>query len=491
MPIKYRLILFYSFVILFFILLPVFTLYSLGYRINFKTQRLERLGMIVLRTTPDDAFILFNGKKLRQKTPAKLTNLFPGEYSLTLKKEGYRPWSSKVPVKPNWVTCLDTIHLFPEKIEFEPVSEIKAARFFLSPKSRKMLVAGELAEDRGLWLLDFFQEDEILVLDDRQMASAGMEADETLAVHWSKDEKAALLEKGGKFFLLDFKKPNRLIDLKNAVGFYPQSAGWSAGSPDTFYYLHEGNLGAYSFKRKRNQPGLISGIKTFKQQESFIYFIDSKSGSLMRWSEDLLETNILGEIPGYDPAANYEIIVNPQGNILPPELEADVLKSTGEFYDLNTSKKIDGIRQAVWDKTGKNLLLKGDGRCLVLEESASGIEKLRQTESIEIPKIIAQISWFDAAKLLMISRRSAYLRQLGAETDSYSQSMFSFPSGWREIFWDARFSQLYFIEGENGRQGGGLVRVNLSQGPVSKLLQNMRETMSDSFHFIYEVRKNK
>lgn len=322
MPVALRLVLFYFFVALFLILLPIFMLSSLGYRYNSATHSFQRLGMISLRTYPEEASITLNKKRLKQKTPAKLTNLFPGKYSLLLEKKGFKSWSEEVEVRSNWVTQLESIFLFPEKMRFLPVTDLAAASFFPSPKSRKMVIWGKSSEDSGLWLLNLFLEEETLILEENQVPPGFFSRD--MEIYWSKNERSIVIQKKGQCFLLNFKKPNHIVNVKNIIGF-------------------------------DEEPTVSQGTeKTFQ---------------------------------------------------------------------------------------------------------------------------------FDANKIISLNQKHAFLRQVGPEAVGYTQKIFSFPAGWKQIYFDSQFKQLYFI------QGSRLMRVNLAYGRFSKLMENMRETMSGSVQFFSEVGK--
>lgn len=401
MPLKLRLILFYSCVALFFILLPVFLLSSLGYRYNSSTHRLERLGMISIRTSPEEASITLNNKLIKQKTPAKLANLFPGKYSLVLSKKGYRPWTGDVPVLSNWVTQLESIYLFPEKIEFIPVSELSVTSFYLSPKSRKMIVWGGSSGDAGLWLIDLLLDEETLVLDEKQIWPGFLSKD--IEIHWSKDERAVLIQKGNEIFLLDFKKPNRILNLKDLLGFNPDAAAWSDKSADAFYFLSKGVVGKYSFRKKKKEDNLLNGVQHFQISDGLLYGVGATPEMLWRFSEDV------------------------------PEKISSVLPD----------------------------------------------------DAIDLPEGIQKAFRFDSSKLIFVNQKKAYLHQTGPKTDSYTQEIFSFPDGWDQIDFDKRFKQMYFTE------GGHLMRVSLAQGPVNKLMQNMRDTVSDGMQLINEIGQSK
>lgn len=365
MPIKIRLLLFSFFVALFFILLPVCLVYSLGYRLNTATHRLERLGMLSIRTTPEEASIVLNQKLIAHKTPARIANLFPGSYNVSLSRRGYRSWEGTVRVRPNWVTQLETVNLFPNSQKFHSVSELIAERAFLSGSGRKMIVYGVLGEDRGLWLLDLFSSEEILILSREAVKAQKLEPvfrSQNAVVHWSRNERALIIQEAGHSFFLDLKKPNQIIPL-NRLPFLP-------GEEGVFINRHV-------FPTVSRRPTLGKG---------------------------------------------------PGGNV-------------------NDRKRTD-----------------------------ISLEAEKQTE---------KVFRFDRGQLLMITQKHAYLKQASDDIESSFQEVLSFPSGWQEVFWDRRFKQLYFIQRSSGAgEGGTIARVDLAQGALSKLIQNMRQTVSEGFQLL-------
>jgi len=125
---KLRDFIFNSFVVIFFIATFLLSLYASGYKfdlrfpINFN-RILVRTGMISIETEPKNALIYLNGKtqttpklelfrKENLRTPAKIKNLLPGSYTLSIEKEGYWPYQEKIEVYSGQTTNLENINLY-------------------------------------------------------------------------------------------------------------------------------------------------------------------------------------------------------------------------------------------------------------------------------------------------------------------------------------------------------------------------------------------
>lgn len=126
---KTRKLLFILSVVLFFSLLPAILLFTFGYKIDWKSHRILKTGLIWVTSIPEGAEIYLNGKFLDEKTPATISELLPGNYSLSLLLEGYYPWQSDVSVGQGKVSSIPNVILFPriahlEKLNLEPTEKI-------------------------------------------------------------------------------------------------------------------------------------------------------------------------------------------------------------------------------------------------------------------------------------------------------------------------------------------------------------------------------
>ncbi|TSC60161.1 MAG: hypothetical protein LiPW15_39 [Parcubacteria group bacterium LiPW_15] len=94
-------------------------LYAQGYRFDFATMRVKKVGAIYIQSHPKDADIFLDGEKREESrgilsSGVLVQSLFPKTYKVELELEGYENWRRTVSVEPSLVTELNPI-LLPEK----------------------------------------------------------------------------------------------------------------------------------------------------------------------------------------------------------------------------------------------------------------------------------------------------------------------------------------------------------------------------------------
>ena len=117
-----------GFIVLFLAAAPLVVLYTAGYRWNGKKLRPEKVGIIFVRSKPGNADIYLDGAKRRETTPARLRDLLPDAYELTIAKEGYSSWSKSLPVESGLTTFAEGVVLWkegpPEEIDSPPAQAL-------------------------------------------------------------------------------------------------------------------------------------------------------------------------------------------------------------------------------------------------------------------------------------------------------------------------------------------------------------------------------
>jgi hypothetical protein len=96
---------------IFLIIAPLLLLYSAGWRYDINRQVVEKVGGVVIESEPRGADVYVNNKPLNKKTPCTINNLLPKNYTITLKKGGYLPWSKSLTVEPGITNRLTSINL--------------------------------------------------------------------------------------------------------------------------------------------------------------------------------------------------------------------------------------------------------------------------------------------------------------------------------------------------------------------------------------------
>lgn len=130
-----RMISFYFSVALFFLLLPIVLSYSLGYHIDFHALKIYRTGIIYVKSQPSGAAIYINSKLLSDVTPARIEELKPGLYRLEVRRDSFYPWQKDLVVRPNMVTKVDDIVLFPIMQEMKRICGYGIKDFAISAQN--------------------------------------------------------------------------------------------------------------------------------------------------------------------------------------------------------------------------------------------------------------------------------------------------------------------------------------------------------------------
>jgi len=148
---------FLAFIIIFIIGTVLASLYASGYKINFSwPMKMNRLliktGMIILDSVPHGATIYLDGrpqtnfslnpwKKEYLTTAAKIKNVLPGEYDLSLKLDDYWPLDKKINVYSGQTTYLEDINLFRSDLPLF-ITAASTSPLTLSASNKYLYVSG-------------------------------------------------------------------------------------------------------------------------------------------------------------------------------------------------------------------------------------------------------------------------------------------------------------------------------------------------------------
>jgi len=100
--------LFYALLFLFLMLGTGIVLFSEGWRMDFPSFRVSKVGGIYVRSYPENANIFLNGKSVQNQSGflsrgTLISDLFPKTYRLALTAPGYLDWNENVAVSPSLV----------------------------------------------------------------------------------------------------------------------------------------------------------------------------------------------------------------------------------------------------------------------------------------------------------------------------------------------------------------------------------------------------
>lgn len=121
------------FISIFLIASPLVILYTMGYRYNFSKGRVQKTGILKITSDPKAATIKLNGQLYEtSQTPAKIEYLLPGDYEISLTKNGYYDWQKKLAVYENGTTFAEKIMLW-KKSNSQSLSTSTISDWLISP----------------------------------------------------------------------------------------------------------------------------------------------------------------------------------------------------------------------------------------------------------------------------------------------------------------------------------------------------------------------
>ncbi len=143
---------FYLFCLIYLIVCPVTILYALGYILAPQTDEgFIKTGLIYIETLPSDASIYLNGKRYKQKTPAMIPHLHPGEYTVEIRHRQYRPWQATVQVEAGKAAVLERVLLISQQMETLQIAE-GPYRFLAGiPRTRFLIFGNDRLESFSVY----------------------------------------------------------------------------------------------------------------------------------------------------------------------------------------------------------------------------------------------------------------------------------------------------------------------------------------------------
>jgi hypothetical protein len=147
----------YSVFILIFLAITAFLIfYANGYTYDFTKKKIEKTGVLFIKSYPRNAEIYLNGKLQTNTTPTLINRLLPNDYQVTIKKNGYFDWKKTLTVYPKDTTFIEDITLFKNEFKYDKLLTGNFTKLLLSPSNDKVLLLEKNANRFSLWLYTFF-----------------------------------------------------------------------------------------------------------------------------------------------------------------------------------------------------------------------------------------------------------------------------------------------------------------------------------------------
>ena len=259
MTLRNRRMLYSIFIIIFLIVTPLIILYTSGYRYNFEKNKIQKTGILIIKSKPEKAAIFLNEKEQSKRTPAGIINLLPDDYNVKVRKEGFYPWQKTLTVQSQLTTFAENILLF-EKNDPEKIIDGNITFFLISPDEEKIIFIKTENSSRKLWLTNIKTGEEKIIYNIPQGA------DEKINIEWGKDSQKILIANQKNIIVLDAKSDN--ADIHRSLS--------------EFYSSFKG------IENKLLEPRTLDDFLFIKSPESFTTVLNKKNKDITVFSNETL-----------------------------------------------------------------------------------------------------------------------------------------------------------------------------------------------------------
>jgi len=373
--------------------------YGNGYSFDFATGRLIHRGLIILHTTPSNAYVQVEGKLQSQRTPYR-HSFESGTYNFTVTKSGYRTWS-----KPLWVVASQAdlaqyVILIPQHLAVSVFGTYPAISQTLATRDHALVgfvvPSGPTA---GVWTFDTGSHQQ------KRIYAAAPASDTTSAetvqlLSWADDNSRILIKSqiGDKTaFLVVGAGGGPPTDLDTTFKQDIDNASFNPNNARQLYWLSpDKQLRRLDLSNQIVSPVLADHVAAYAYASDRLLYVTTGLPSL--WSLDS-SGNKTQLVTGLPPSATYELaFTNYLGT--PEVAVASQDERTVTLYSNVYSKPVVTTLAAA----GQHVSFNPDGRFLLqYDDQHVATYDLQRATTYVMPQInsaVTGLSWFDNYHLL-------------------------------------------------------------------------------------------
>ncbi|MDD5584784.1 MAG: PEGA domain-containing protein [Candidatus Omnitrophica bacterium] len=371
-----RRLIFFIFLGLYLILCPVLILYAFGYIFNPIKQVMTQTGLIYLSSTPPGADIYLEASRYKEKTPASINELLPGNYKITLKKKNYKPWAQTVSINEGRAVSFKSILLIPKSW---PVGTAIAQTFLkLTPLKGTDYFLLARASNLGSYLVYDCRRDKFAPLVLSKSVFFDLPVDSILT---QKNSHTLIVHSGSlwnrKYAYINVdKSPFEVMDISKLMPKRPLDIAWSDFNRTKLFAAYKGHLNLLDIESLSLVPYYVENMKGYGVHEKWVYTLDKHNNVFRQTHEKgqkelLFENSQLGN-ESFSQAKIYAIDVleddtllfsNHRGQLVTNVPPYNLIEkgALGFLYYKRTSQLLYWTRQAIvivdFSQTPANLIL--------------------------------------------------------------------------------------------------------------------------------------
>lgn len=362
MTLKYRRLLYSSFIAFFIVITPTVILYATGYRYNFKNHRVEKIGILHIESIPKNADIFINDKPAG-KTPSRFIKLLPDKYHLRVSHNGYSTWTKAVELQSSLTTFYRNIVLFKNSLPIN-IAEGQINITTVSPNQQKMVYSVIKDSIEQIKFVNLKNNAEFIIDDLNIQTYTGLEL-----VEWSPNQDKLLLKKiinnFNQYMIVDTDALT-IEEIFNTTRLNFDLLKWDQNSNDRLYGLSKAVLYQVDLINNDVTSLYSANIQDFQVRGNEIFFI-TKIINENFLNKTTLDDQTIGEIQKIKIPSPSEFKLLPTKQnylILLDSISRDLfIIDSGAFSAQNITSSIilqDKAKDIVWSTSGNELLFYTD-----------------------------------------------------------------------------------------------------------------------------------
>ncbi|MEK7139495.1 MAG: hypothetical protein AAB817_02240 [Patescibacteria group bacterium] len=225
LSLKSRRIIYGLFIVVFVIVAPLLVLYSAGWRYNWTKHTVVKIGSLSVKPFPRDAKVFLDDvEQLATRTDGilRINNLFPGQYTVKLVRDGYSSWSKPLTVWSSTNTFVDAAVLWKQTTP-TLINDATIVTPLTSPNGKQ--VAGLAKGD--VWLINLLNASVQPLTTTHQVRQV---------LGWSSDSTTLLVKlANGQAALLTTQITEAPVLLSSIFAGSVTAANWSLADPYILY----------------------------------------------------------------------------------------------------------------------------------------------------------------------------------------------------------------------------------------------------------------
>lgn len=285
---------------------------TLGYSFNQRKGHLEQGGILQVSSRPAGAKLMINGHPHPSNTPAKIVSE-PGDYSLQIERDGYRPWQKTAPIQAGNITWVMYPRLIPRVLTQKKVLELpttvadglssgssKRYAFLTEPGSADMSIANLDSEDVKLRSVSVPSDIYTTSQDEKPVVG-------TFKIElWSGDEKQILLShrygnNQEEWLLINHEKPEESINLTKKFGVNMTDVIFANNAGSKLYALVDQAVRLIDIDAETLSRPLVEKVHSFSLYADYVLFVslptDQKTQQIGYVRKDFKQPRVVEAVP--------------------------------------------------------------------------------------------------------------------------------------------------------------------------------------------------